>query len=61
MPQAKIYCFEPDPRKNLGARLDEVRLFEIAVSDRTGQIDFHSSGGGAFPEGWDLSGLILPT
>jgi 2-O-methyltransferase len=64
MPQAKIYCFEPDPRaigrfkKHLGAHLGKVRLFEIAVSDRTGQIDFYSSSGGDRPNGWDLSGSI---
>jgi 2-O-methyltransferase len=63
MPQAKIYCFEPDPgaigrfKKNLGAQLAKVRLFEIAVSDRTGQIDFHSSGAD-LPDGWDRSGSI---
>jgi FkbM family methyltransferase len=49
MPQAKIYCFEPDRRaiarfkKNLGSHRDNVKLFEIAVSNRTGQIDFHMS------------------
>lgn len=64
MPQAKIYCFEPEPRavarfkEQLGSHLDKVRLFEIAVSDRTGQIDFHSSGGGNLPDGWDQSGSI---
>jgi FkbM family methyltransferase len=60
----EIYCFEPDPRaigrfkKHLGSHLDKVRLFEIAVSDRTDQIDFHASSGGDFPDGWDLSGSI---
>ena len=64
MPQAEIYCFEPDARaierfkKLLGSDLDKVRLFEIAVSDRTGQIDFHLSSGGDKPGGWDLSGSI---
>jgi FkbM family methyltransferase len=64
MPQAKIYCFEPDPRairsfkNNLGPDLDKVELFELAVSDRTGQVDFYSSTGGDRPEGWDLSGSI---
>jgi FkbM family methyltransferase len=64
MPQAKIYCFEPDPRaisrfkRNLGSSLDKVSLFEIAVSDRRGQIDFHSSSGGDLPNGWDQSGSI---
>lgn len=64
MPQAKIYCFEPDPRaitrfkKHLGSRLDNVKLFEVAISDRMGRIDFHSSDGGDLPQGWDLSGSI---
>jgi 2-O-methyltransferase len=73
MPRAKIYCFEPDPRaiarfkKHMGFHFDKVNLFEVAVSDRAGKIDFHASsdGGlpegwdkGALPEGWDLSGSI---
>jgi FkbM family methyltransferase len=63
MPQAKIYCFEPDPRavarfkEQLGSHLDKVRLFEIAVSDRAGQVEFHSSGGGNLPD-FDQSGSI---
>ena len=58
MPEAQIFCFEPDPRaiarfkKHLGAKLDRVKLFEIAVSDRIGTIDFHMSGGNDLPEGW---------
>jgi FkbM family methyltransferase len=64
MPEAKIYCFEPDPRavarfrKKLGSDFERVKLFEIAVSDRSGKIEFHTSGGGAFPEGFDQSGSI---
>jgi FkbM family methyltransferase len=64
MPEANIYCFEPDPRAiarfkaSLRASGDKVRLFEIAVSNRNGQIDFHSSSGGDHPDGWDLSGSI---
>ena len=64
MPQAKIYCFEPDPRaigrfkKNLGSQLDKVKLFEIAISNQTGPITFHASSGGDLPDGWDLSGSI---
>src|SRR5215831_6774458 len=47
MPQAKICCFEPDPRaiarfkNNLGSDLDKVRLVEVALSNRTGKVDFH--------------------
>ncbi len=66
MPDAKMYCFEPDPRAvgrfktNLGSSLDRVRLFEIAISDRKGQIDFHTSTSDNvdFPKGWDRSGSI---
>jgi FkbM family methyltransferase len=66
-----IYCFEPDPRaiarfrERVGDR-PNVTLLEMAVSDRTGTIDFYQSGGRrdnewlvkAMPEGWDLSGSI---
>ena len=64
MPEARIYCFEPDPRaiarfrKELGSNFERVKLFEIAVSDRSGTIEFHASGGGALPEGFDQSGSI---
>lgn len=66
MPAAKLYCFEPDPRAiarfktKLGAALPRVRLFEGALSDRGGQIEFHVSDGPS-PDsqaGWDLSGSI---
>jgi len=65
-----IYCFEPDPRgaarfrKNVGNR-PNVTLFELAMSDRDGEITFYQSGGArdgehvdTMPEGWDLSGSI---
>ncbi len=65
-----IYCFEPDPRaaerfrKNVGAR-PNVHLFEMAVSDREGEITFFQSSGHreardeiGMPKGWDLSGSI---
>jgi FkbM family methyltransferase len=65
MPQAKIYCFEPDRRaiasfkKHLGSHLDRVKLFEIAVSNRAGQIDFHTStSDDPSGEGFDQSGSI---
>lgn len=73
MPGAKIYCFEPDPRaiarfrRQLGPKLGQVSLIEAAISDRTGQIEFHQSSGDDVPknwegpelcEGWDLSGSI---
>jgi FkbM family methyltransferase len=66
-----ICCFEPDPRaierckEKVGARRN-VTLFELAVSDREGFVDFHQCGGRrdnewivkAMPQGWDLSGSI---
>jgi 2-O-methyltransferase len=64
IPQAKIYCFEPDPRaiarfkKQLGSDHSNVKLFEIALSDQTGEINFHTSSGGDSPEGFDQSGSI---
>jgi FkbM family methyltransferase len=65
MPLATIYCFEPDPRaiarfkKHLGSQLDKVKLFEIAVSDRNGKIDFHTStSDDPLGHGFDQSGSI---
>jgi FkbM family methyltransferase len=66
MPTAKLFCFEPDPRAiarfktTLGPKLPAVKLFEIALSDRTGQIDFHMSDGmtAEYPQGYDRSGSI---
>jgi FkbM family methyltransferase len=66
-----IYCFEPDPRaiarfrEKVGSRAN-VTLFEMAISDHEGTIDFYQSGGRrdnewlvkAMPQGWDLSGSI---
>lgn len=68
MPKAKLYCFEPDCRaiarfkKLLGSDLDKVKLFEVAVSDRVGQIDFHmsTSDNPSGPGGFDQSGSIHP-
>lgn len=73
-----IYCFEPDPRaisrfkKKVGHN-PNIHLFEIALSDHDGEIEFHQSGGeltdeqlkempegwdNKLTEGWDLSGSI---
>lgn len=67
-----LFCFEPDPRaiarfkEKIGQR-PNVTLFEIALSDRTGDITFHQSGGkpdselaNDMPNGWDQSGSIRP-
>jgi FkbM family methyltransferase len=66
-----IYCFEPDPRaiarfKERVGDHSNVTLFEMAISDREGFIDFYQSSGRrddewlvkAMPQGWDLSGSI---
>ncbi|MGL3104361.1 FkbM family methyltransferase [Bradyrhizobium sp. BR 1432] len=63
-PEALFYCFEPDPRalarfkKNMQPDLNNVRLFEIAISDRNGQIEFHPSNADGEVREWDLSGSI---
>ncbi|WP_349253296.1 FkbM family methyltransferase [Bradyrhizobium sp. CB3481] len=65
-PKAQLYCFEPDPRaatrfkSNMNMCLDKVKLFEFAVSDRNGRIDFHPSNGDGQAKAWDLSGSIRP-
>ena len=66
----EIYCFEPDPRaierfkRKVGQR-SKINLFEIALCDHNGEVDFYQSGGHrnkketkARPEEWDLSGSI---
>ena len=65
-----VYCFEPDPRaaarlrRNVGDR-PNVKIFELAMSDRVGKVTFYQSGGARdgeqveiMPDGWDLSGSI---
>jgi 2-O-methyltransferase len=64
LPNARIYCFEPDPRaiahfkRNLTGRLDRATLIEVALSNQNGQIEFHASSGGDSDEGWHQSGSI---
>jgi len=70
----QLYCFEPDPRaiarfkSRVGQRAN-VHLFEMALSDHCGEIDFHQSSGQSTsdednwtkatrPEGWDAAGSI---
>ncbi len=68
---AQVYSFEPDPRarrrflENVGEKGVNIRLFDIAISDRDGEIDFYCSDGAPderwreiCSEGWDLSGSI---
>ncbi|WP_082905714.1 MULTISPECIES: FkbM family methyltransferase [Bradyrhizobium] len=63
-PEAKLHCFEPDPRAaarfktKMEPHLDKVALFEVAISDRNGTIDFHPSNGEGEAKEWDLSGSI---
>jgi FkbM family methyltransferase len=66
----KVYCFEPDPRaivrfKTKVGQRSNVNLFEIAVSDKNGDITFYQSGGLRYDElaktpyeDWDGSGSI---
>lgn len=70
--QARVYCFEPDPRarkrylENVNDK--RARLFDLAISHTDGITDFYMSSGtpphsfrnsaGSLPEGWDLSGSI---
>ncbi|MCZ6671913.1 MAG: FkbM family methyltransferase [Verrucomicrobia bacterium] len=62
----KIYCFEPDPRpiarfKTKFGQRPNVKLFEMALCDRNGEITFYQSDGHkaeAMLESWDLSGSI---
>ena len=67
----RIFCFEPDPRavRRFRAKFADrpnVVLFEMALSDRDGDIAFYQSDGepqdqeatGEMVEGWDLSGSI---
>ena len=68
-PRATVFAFEPDPRarERFAAAVNDprVRLFDIAVSDVDGEIDFHMSNGAptaecaaVLPKGWDYSGSI---
>ena len=66
----RIFSFEPDPRAAARFRAkigqaSNVELFEIALSDRNGDVTFYQSAGhrnekqaDKMPEGWDLSGSI---
>jgi FkbM family methyltransferase len=67
--RATIYAFEPDPRARArftaAVQDPRVTLFDVAISDTDGEIDFHMSSGAPsadvaaqLPEGWDLSGSI---
>jgi FkbM family methyltransferase len=63
-PRARVFSFEPDPRarKRYAANVvsDRAVLFDLAISDRDGLIEFHVSGGkyGEHSKDWDQSGSI---
>lgn len=69
--KAQVYSFEPDPRarqrftQNVKEGESRIKLFDIAISDQDGEIDFYCSDGSPeegweemHPDGWDLSGSI---
>jgi FkbM family methyltransferase len=69
MPQARIYCFEPDARAQQrfahNVQSDRVKLYPIAIGASDGTAKFFASLGAPsnewaerLPEGWDLSGSI---
>ena len=64
MPNATVYCFEPDPRAiskfKLMIQHPNVRLIEAAVGANSGHVMFHQSSGAEHidPAGWDHSGSI---
>jgi 2-O-methyltransferase len=65
---ARVFSFEPDPRaiERYKAKVNDKRaqLFEFAISDSNGTVEFHSSGGQhpqddwQLKHGWDQSGSI---
>lgn len=64
MPNARVYCFEPDPRaiakfKQL-VNFPNVHLIESAVGANSGFVMFNQSSGAEaiHPSGWDHSGSI---
>ncbi len=64
MPEARIICFEPDPRaiQKFKSHIHSpyVSLVEIAIGADNGTVMFHQSSGAEHidPQGWDHSGSI---
>ena len=62
MPNAKIFCFEPDPRaiRKFKDRISSprVKLFETAVGNQNGVVTFNQSSGEGAARDWDQSGSI---
>lgn len=63
-PRARVFSFEPDPRarERYEAKVmsDQAVLFDLAISDTDGLIEFHVSSGkqGSYSKDWDESGSI---
>ena len=65
-PSSRLFCVEPDARAverfkhNLGNAISRVSFFELALTDRSGWVDFYKSNGkeGSPTEGWDCSGSV---
>jgi FkbM family methyltransferase len=62
MPDARIFCFEPEPRaiRQFKSRIQSpnVTLFECAVGNRNGTVNFNQSSGEGTAKDWDQSGSI---
>ncbi len=62
MPNCKIFCFEPEPRaiRKLKNRISNanVTLFECAVGNQNGVVNFYQSSGEGEEKDWDQSGSI---
>ena len=62
MPKARIYCFEPDPRAirkfKDRIRSSNVRLYECAIGNDNGLVNFNQSSGEGEIRDWDQSGSI---
>lgn len=70
-PEARLYCFDPEPRATRAWRermaayvaAGRCELDEIALSCASGEAPFHQSSGttaGAHKQDWDLSGSLNP-
>lgn len=66
-PNARAYCFEPDPRAQARFEAETIdpraRLFKMALGSYDGRAQFWQSGGAPYKEwhregGWDYSGSL---
>lgn len=64
MPKARIFCFEPDPRaaailrETISLIQADIKVFEFAVGDFNGTVNFHQSSGEGDRKDWNKSGSI---